>query len=394
MKKVISLLSVCAVLLGMAACSNDVFEDEFIDKSSDAQTRAAAVAPETSTLAYIMSEGDWYSKVMGSISKFDPSTQTITTGYFKTVNGVDLGDTGNEMVLYNGKIYCLVSGHDLTSNNGGLWVIDPATCQATTKTMIQYDDPKQTGYKAMPRHMAFDDGKIYISLYSGAVISVNIDEPQTVVGKKILPAKFSEGICVVANKVYVCNSGKENDTMAGEGNTISYFATNSMDGTSQNVSTMTSALNPKLIKYSENTGCFYYNALGQGAMNTSLHYFTDATKGYSTISGAKASDFDLTDSDIYTVDVDWDEYETNMSRISLATNEVDKYKFDNETPSFFGLSVKYHNGRLYVGESMAPRMFVFEEDIKETTENTPIVLKYLYNANTGVSNINTVVFVD
>ena len=96
MKKVISLLSVCAVLLGMAACSNDVFEDEFVDKSSGAQTRAAAAAPETSTLAYIMSEGDWYSNVMGSISKFDPSAQTITTGYFKTVNGVDLGDTGNE----------------------------------------------------------------------------------------------------------------------------------------------------------------------------------------------------------------------------------------------------------------------------------------------------------
>lgn len=38
MKKVISLLSVCAVLLGMAACSNDVFEDEFVDKSSGAQT--------------------------------------------------------------------------------------------------------------------------------------------------------------------------------------------------------------------------------------------------------------------------------------------------------------------------------------------------------------------
>ena len=376
MKKVISLLSVCAVLLGMAACSNDVFEDEFVDKSSGAQTRAAAAAPETSTLAYIMSEGDWYSNVMGSISKFDPSAQTITTGYFKTVNGVDLGDTGNEMVLYNGKIYCLVSGHDLTSNNGGLWVIDPATCQATTKTMIQYDDPKQTGYKAMPRHMAFDDGKIYISLYSGAVISVNIDEPQTVVGKKILPAKFSEGICVVEDKVYVCNSGKENDTTAGEGNTISYFDTDSMDGTSQNVSTMTSALNPKLIKYSENTGCFYYNALGQGAMNTSLHYFTNAAEGYSTISGVKASD-------IYTVDVDWDKYKTNMFKVNIFDNSVTPFNLPS-TPLFFGLSVKYHNSRLYVGESMAPRMFVFDEATSA----------YLYYVNTGVNNVNTVVFVN
>lgn len=390
MKKVISLLSVCAVLLGMAACSNDVFEDEFVDKSSGAQTRAAAdeIVPETSTLAYILSEGNWTGNAIGSISKFNPSTQTITKGYFKTVNGVDLGDTGNEMVLYNGKIYCLVSGHDLTSDNGGLWVIDPATCQATTDSMIQYDDPKLkkedgTAYKAMPRHMAFYNGKIYISLYSGAVISVNIDNPATIVGKKILPAKFSEGICVVRNTVYVCNSGKENDTTAGEGNTISYFDTDSMDGTSQNVSTMTSALNPKLIKYSENTGRFYYNALGQGAMNTSLHYFTNATTGYSTISGAKASDFDLTDNYIYTVDVNWEDYETILSRVSLADNQIYNYILDEDL-FFFGLSVKYHNGRLYVGESMAPRMYVLNE-----TNGA-----YLYDVNTGVYNVNTVVFVN
>lgn len=389
MKKVISLLSVCAVLLGMVSCSDNVFDEEFVNQSG-VQTRAAVAETETSTLAYILSEGDWYNNVMGSISKFNPSTRTITTGYFKTQNNVDLGDTGNEMVLYNGMIYCLVSGHDLTSNNGGLWVIDPATCKATTTTMIQYDDPKLTGYKAMPRHMAFDEGNMYISLYSGAVIKVSIERPEKVIGSKLLNAKFSEGICVTNGRVYVCNSGKENDATAGNGNTISYFSTTSMDGTSQNVSTMTSALNPKLIKYSAENECFYYNALGEGAMNTSLHYFTNPTIGYSTISGAKGSDFDLTDNYIYTVDVDWEDYETTISRISLANNKVVNYAFDEETPTFFGLSVKYHNGLLYVGESMAPRMFVF----KETETDDGETLEYIYDVNTGTYNVNTIVFVN
>ena len=320
---------------------------------------------------------------MGTITKFNPSTQTLNPGFFKTVNAGELGDTGNEMVLYNGKIYCLVSGHDLTSNNGGLWVIDPATCRTTTKTMIQYDDPKLTAYKAMPRHMAFDNEKIYISLYSGAVIVVPIDEPSKVIGYKILPATFSEGICVAQNMVFVCNSGKEGDTAAGKGNTISYFATNAIDGTSKNVSTMTSALNPKLIKFSEKTKCFYYNALGENAMNTSLHYFTNPASGYNTIDKVKASDFDLTDNYIYTVDVDWDEYKTNMSKVNILDNSMTPFNLPS-TPRFFGLSVKYHNGRLFVGESMGPRMFIFHEATGA----------YLYDVNAGVSNVNTVVFVN
>lgn len=384
MKKVTSLLSVCALLLGMVSCSDNVFEEEFVNQSG-VQTRAAAeeITSETSTLAYILSEGDWYNNKPGSISKFNPSTRTITTGYFKTQNGVDLGDTGNEMVLYNGMIYCLVSGHDLTSNNGGLWVINPATCKATTTTMIQYDDPKLTGYKAMPRHMAFDGGNMYISLYSGAVIKVSIERPEKVIGSKLLNAKFSEGICVANGRIYVCNSGNENDATAGKGKTISYFSATSMDGTSENVSTMTSALNPKLIKYSAENECFYYNALGEGAMNTSLHYFSDPAKGYSTIANVKASDFDLTDNYIYTVDVNWEDYETSLSRVSLANNQVYNYTLDEDL-FFFGLSVKYHNGLLYVGESMSDRMFVFRESNGA----------YLYDVNTAVPNVNTIVFVN
>lgn len=383
MKKVISLLSVCAVLLGMVSCSDNVFEEEFVNQSG-VQTRAAAAETETSTLAYILSEGDWYSKTMGAIAKFNPASGTLTSDYFKTVNNVDLGDTGNEMVLYNGMIYCLVSGHDLTSNNGGLWVIDPATCKATTTAMIQYDDPKLTGYKAMPRHMAFDGGDMYISLYSGAVIKVSIERPEIVIGSKLLNAKFSEGICVAGGRVYVCNSGNENDATAGKGKTISYFSATSMDGTSINVSTMESALNPKLIKYSAENGCFYYNALGEGAMNTSLHYFINPRAGYETIADVKGSDFDLTGDCIYSVDMDWNTYTTSMYKVNLSTNTGGALTISGIKPNaFFGYSIVYHNGLLYVGESMAPRLFVFGENAS-----------FKYMVNTTVPNVNTIVFVN
>lgn len=386
MKKLFYFFSVCTVLLSMVACSNNVFEDELIENVSGAQTRSSAsiVEAETSTLAYILSEGDWYSKTPGSISRYNPSTNAIRTDFFKTVNGVSLGDTGNDMVLYNNMIYCLVSGHDLTSNDGGLWVISPTTGQATTRTIIQFTDPKMTGYKAMPRHMAFDNGILYISTYSGGVIAVSANDPTKVTGCKVLPAKFSEGICVVNDVVYVCNSGKEGDETAGNGNTISYFSTKSLDGTSKGVSTMQTALNPKLIKYSSEAKCFYYNALGQGALNTSLHYFVNPAAGYKTIANVKGSDFDLTKDYIYSVDMNWNTYTTSMYRTRLMSDKGDALKISGIDPSsFFGYSIVYHNGLLYVGESMSPRLFIFGENAD-----------YRNFVNTNVQNVNTVVFVN
>lgn len=372
------------MLLSMVACSNDVFEDELIEKASGVQTRStdAIVEAETSTLAYVLSEGVWTNNVMGSIAEYNPSTNAIKPNYFSTVNGVDLGDTGNEMLFYNGMIYCLVSGHDLTSNDGGLWMIDPKTCKATRSRMFQFEDPKMKKYYAMPRHMAFDKGILYISTYSGGVIAVSATDPSKVIGRKVLPAKFSEGICVVNDEVYVCNSGNEGDEMAGKGNTISYFSTKFMDGTSEGVSTMQTALNPKLIKYSPQNKLFYYNALGENAMNTSLHYFASVSERDYTVKDAKASDFDLTESHIYTVDVDWQSYKTKMFSVNLSDNVASPLTLP-ASPRFFGLSVKYHNGLLYVGESMGPRLFVLSESGSLVNQ-----------ANTNVNNVNTIVFIN
>lgn len=380
MKKTIYSLTMFAMLVSMAACSSDDPEDNSPCNKNEQCNPENETGPETCTVAYIMSEGNPFSNESGALTKFNPVEKTVTAEkYFKSVNNVDLGVGPNAMTLYNGKIYLVNSGKDQYSDNGGLWVIDPATCKATTSAMIQFSDPKDPTHKAMPRQMAFYDGKLYISLYSGAVIAVSLDDPKTIVGSKILDATFSEGICVANDMVYVCNSGKSGDTMAGQGNTISYFSINDMDGTNKNVSTMTSALNPKLIKYSDETGRFYYNSLGNWT-SAPLHYFTDPNAGYNTIEGVNASDFDLTCNDIYTIYMDWTEYESQMARVSLADHKVHEY--DLSDVAICGYTIKLHKGLLYVGGSSAPYMYVFD---KETGE-------FLYNVNTKVYNTSAIVF--
>lgn len=55
---------------------------------------------------------------------------------------LEIGDTGNDLIQYGSKLYCAVSGHDLTADNGGIWVLNAKTGQLLTPQMKQYDDEK------------------------------------------------------------------------------------------------------------------------------------------------------------------------------------------------------------------------------------------------------------
>lgn len=82
--------------------------------------------------------------------------------------------------------------------------------------------------------------------------------------------------------------------------------------------------------------------------------------------------------------MNWNTYTTSMYRTRLMSDKGDALKISGIDPSsFFGYSIVYHNGLLYVGESMSPRLFIFGENAD-----------YRNFVNTNVQNVNTVVFVN
>lgn len=165
MKKSIFFLAASAIMFAMGSCTNDVLDNVQQVDSSLPQTRATA--SNDWTYAYVLSEGTWHvapPSSPGNIVRYDNNWTKKST--------LEIGDTGNDLIQYGSKLYCAVSGHDLTADNGGIWVLNAKTGQLLTPQMKQYDDEK-TGHKAMPRHLAAANGKVYISFYSGAVMSID-----------------------------------------------------------------------------------------------------------------------------------------------------------------------------------------------------------------------------
>lgn len=372
MKKKVLFLATSAILFAMASCTNDVLDNVQVDNSLPQTTRTTASSDWT--YAYVLSEGTW--KVTppsspGSIVRYDNNWTKKST--------LAIGDTGNDLIQYGSKLYCAVSGHDLTADNGGIWVLNANTGQLITSQMVQYDDDK-TGHKAMPRHLAAANGKVYISFYSGAVMSIDTTY-YAKVNYKELDATYSEGICIgTDNKVYVCNSGNADDTQAGEGTTISVLPLDLKTEVQ-----ITVPKNPKLIAaYSANK--MYFNVLGDGGMNSALYKFNPTTPNVApTLVTAKAGGFAIGSQYLYTADIDWSttNYKTVMQKVQLSNDAVSDFTDDPGYMFGFSVTVNPFNGDVCFGQSMGDALYVYDAAGGD----------YLDMVNTGTANVNAVVFV-
>ncbi|WP_294079825.1 hypothetical protein [Proteiniphilum sp. UBA5384] len=355
----------CTIIVALVSCTDDVLETV---QSSNGYPRSAY--SNDWTYAYVLCEGTWRvtpPSLPGYLITYDND--------WDEVSAFPVGDTGNDLIRYGSKLYCAVSGHDLISDDGGIWVFDASNGTPLTTSMLQYNDPK-SGHKIMPRNLAASGDKIYISLYSGAVMS--IDTLTYAVQDTIsLAATFSEGICVANNQVYVCNSGNLGDTYAGDGNTISVLPLNLSAETQ-----ITVALNPKLIDQASN-GTIYFNALGDYFMENSALY-TLTGSSYSQVTEHVGS-FAIGDSAVYTVGVDWTsmDYDTYLQKAAL-TGGVTDFNVD-DVPEFmlgYTVSINPYNGNVCFGQ-MGEDLYIYESNGTgpvETIQN-------------GVANVNSVIFV-
>ena len=58
--------------------------------------------------AFIVNSGNMYNKIDGSLTAIDYKTNQATQQVFKTANGVSLGNTPNDGLIYGSKIYVAV----------------------------------------------------------------------------------------------------------------------------------------------------------------------------------------------------------------------------------------------------------------------------------------------
>ncbi|SHF06497.1 YncE family protein [Dysgonomonas macrotermitis] len=190
-KNVLWALSLAAAtLIGFASCSDD---DD--NKGTDPVV-------EESVGAYILNSGS-YTNNNPAFVYYDMTTKSVTNA-FRSANGIDLGDTAQDAVIYGSKKYIGMYG------SGLIYVLDTNNKIISTIKAADGED------KLQPRAFETYNGKVYVTLYDGYL--ARIDTTSLTIDKRIAVGPNPESVKFVNNKFYVANSG---GFVPGYNNTLS-----------------------------------------------------------------------------------------------------------------------------------------------------------------------------
>lgn len=124
----------------------------------------------------------------------DFTTNQITSNFFEQKNNRSLGDTGNDLKRYGGKLYVVMS----TSST--IEILNATTGKSIKQiSMINGTTPKQ------PRSIAFYNGIAFVTCYDGFVDV--LDTTSLTIAMRIPVGQNPEDLAVSNNKLYVSNSG-------------------------------------------------------------------------------------------------------------------------------------------------------------------------------------------
>lgn len=141
---------------------------------------------------FILNEGSWKAN-NSTLDIYHPYAEppVLEKDVFSAVNGEKIGDTGQDLIAYGGRLYLSVWGSNYL-----------AKLDLQGKVIEKYQFKADEG---QPRRLAFDDKYIYVSTYGGKVAkfdTTSIAAPVAFVEVGNNP----EGIAVKGNYLIVCNS--------------------------------------------------------------------------------------------------------------------------------------------------------------------------------------------
>lgn len=328
------------------SCDSDDFEEPWVE-------------PEVITTGvYILNSGQ-DGKNNAILSYYNPETNVLTGKIFQNQNdGLIIGDTGNDMVIYGNKMYILASGSNkiyitdlkgklLKYSNGNDAIIEPLNAS---------NQPQK------PREGVAYEGKVYVSLFDGYV--AQIDTTSMAITKTVQVGTYPEQLTVTKNKLYVANSGY------GQGSTVS-----EVDLSSFTVKTIDVVKNPNKILTDKNN--FVYIISWGDYQNTQavLQKYDPSTGKLTTLGTKIASKMALSkDNDklfliCSTYDESWSPT-TKLQSFNLTTNTLDEKSFitvpaNMDISKAYSLDVDPINGDIYIGTSdysTNGNMYIFSAD--------------------------------
>jgi YVTN family beta-propeller protein len=216
---------------------------------------------------YILNQGGFGAN-NSTLTYYDYATKQLTADLYKTINGTDLGDTGNDAEIYGSKMYIVVN----VSN-----VVD--VVNAKTGKLIKQNSLVNNGVGRQPRSVAFYKGNAFITSYDGTVAVM--DTTSLAITQYITVGRNPEQLVVSNGKLYVANSGGL--SFGNPDNTVSVIDLGTLTETKK----ITVIANPVTMA-ADNYGHVYVLSLGdfasiQGGM-TIIDNTTDVAKSQTTLS--------------------------------------------------------------------------------------------------------------
>lgn len=141
----------------------------------------------------VMCEG-LFQQNNSSLSYVNFNNNQSLNSFFLQTSGRVLGDTGNDMKRYGGKIYAIINGSSTVEVISGV-----------TGVSIKQISMMNGSIAKQPRSVAFYQDKILVSCYDGFVDV--IDTTSFEVEQRILVGSNPEGLAVSNDKLFVANSG-------------------------------------------------------------------------------------------------------------------------------------------------------------------------------------------
>lgn len=185
-KRTIDILrfTMLALFAGFAftSCTEDKTDDH------DAETPS-----RLSNGFYVLCEGA-YSQNNSALDFYDIQKRKTSKDLFLSVNAAGLGDTANDMLEAEGKIFVVVN----LSNC--VMVVDKASCKRLALI------PLTQGANPQPRCIAYHGGRVYVSCFDGSVYKINASSYEI---EKVANTggRNPEAIAVCAGRLFVANTG-------------------------------------------------------------------------------------------------------------------------------------------------------------------------------------------
>jgi len=149
--------------------------------------------PISTTGVYVVNEGN-YQRGNSTLTIYLPDSNKAYQDVFANANGRNLGDTGNDVVLYGGKAYIVVSGSQRIE----------VISLATNKSLGTLSFP---GKRDPYRLAILNDAKAFVTNLSDSSVTEFNPSTLQIVTDRIKVGYNPMGIAGANGKVYVCNSG-------------------------------------------------------------------------------------------------------------------------------------------------------------------------------------------